>query len=1029
MDVFDLFAKIGLDTSEYDSGLTKASSKLKSFASGMEKSFSILKSGFSIASKGFQAVEGVGQKAWEGLGKAAQAFAAASTAAAGGIALVGKSSFDAYADYEQLVGGIETLFKTSSGQVVQYADNAYKTAGLSANEYMELTTSFSASLLQSLGNDTAAAADKSNLAITDMSDNINKMGSTAQSVQDAYRGFAKQNFTMLDNLKLGYGGTKEEMQRLLADAEAVKASHGELASYSIESFSDIVDAIHVVQTEMGITGTTAKEASTTIQGSMAAAKGAWKNFMVGIADSNQDMTKLMDNLVESVVTAGHNVVPRIQEIVNQALRVAPEFIRGFAEVLPEFAKMGGQIIKTLVSGISEYMPDILESGSKLVGWIAQGIAKNAPSIAEGIGSLLSGISTIIGDNTESLLQAGAAIINGIFSAFSQAGEVISQHIGEFIPLLVQAFLSYHEALFTVGIEILGAIGRGLVENKDKVMEMASSTVRNIALAIGENAPAIIDGAIVLLEALANAFVENWPIIAAVGTEIILKLVEGVTTSVPAFGAAVALLFPHILGIIDKIGGVISIIERISPIVSKVVEFASSGITKILGIGKTLMAGVQGLFALITAHPVIAVITAIVGALIYLWNNCEEFREAVIAIWEAIVGFFQQAGQAIQAAWEGVVEFFQGVWQGIQDVFQNVGQWFSDVFTAAGKAVQDAWSAVVNFFQGVWQGIVGIFQNVAQWFGEIFSTAWNAIQQAWSAVVEFFSGIWEGIKGVFSTVAEVLGGFFSAAWEAIRAVWGAVLDFFSGIAQGIHSAFAAVTEFLGSAFSAAWEAITGVWDAAVGFFSGIWEGISGIFQGAAEWFGNLFSNAWNAITSAWGSVGEFFSGIWETITGAFAGAWDVFTEIGGNIVQGLWNGISGLAGWLWDKISGWVQSIWDGVKNFFGIHSPSTKFEWVGEMDVKGLARGTEKHGHEAVDAMKKVGRGMTDAARRELNAFTPQPIRLRDYAGDSPFLPSAPGSPAPVGNTTVNIYSPKAVDAVQAAREWKKTAQQLAMGF
>lgn len=989
MDVFDLFARISLDTAEYDRGLSSAGKKLSSFASGLENIVSGAAKSLSPLADGFKFTESVGKKAGNTILSSMKAIGAASTVVAGSIAAIGKSSFDAYADYEQLTGGIETLFKSSADRVMDYADNAYKTAGLSANEYMELTTSFSASLLQSLEGDTAAAADMANLAITDMSDNINKMGSTAQSVQDAYRGFAKQNFTMLDNLKLGYGGTKEEMQRLLADAEKIKASQGELASYSIDSYADIVKAIHVVQTEMGITGTTALEASTTIQGSIASAKGAWKNFMVGIADSNQDMTKLMDNLVESVVTAGRNVVPRIQEIVDQVLRVGPEFIRGFAEILPEFAKMAGEIIKTLINGLQAQMPAILESGKRLVGWIADGIIQNGAAIATGFTDLIIGLVDIIGSNSNKLVEAGMTMVDSIASGFQDIINAVLPYISDFIPLLVQAFLTYHKTLFTVGIEILGAIGRGLVENKDQIMEMASTTVRNIALAIGENAPAIIDGAIVLLEALANAFVENWPLIAAVGTEIIAKLVQGISSSTPTFIAAIGLLFPHITKIIDTVGS-------IGGVVGKVVDFVTggSGIGKVLSIGKTLMSGISGLFSLITAHPIITVITAIVGALIWLWNNCEEFREAVKAIWDAIVGFFQAAGKAIQEAWSHVVEFFQGVWDGIVNVFKDVGKWFTDVFTAAWNGIKKAWDAAVGFFKGIWQGIVDVFQGAAQWFGNLFSQAWAAIKSVWDAVAGFFSGIAEGIRSVFSSVMEAVSGFFTAAWEAVK----------------------------------------GAWNAAVGFFSGIWEGISGIFQGVADWFGSIFSGAWEAVTSAWSGVKDFFSGIWETITGAFSKAWDVFTDIGGNIVKGLWNGITSLAGWLWDKVSGWVQSIWDGVLSFFDINSPSGKFEWIGQMDVRGLGKGFDKYGYLGIRAVKKFGENITDAFDPKFDfpdLTPPAPIDFTAYArsyapGEASDTTAAANATA---STVVNIYSPKAVDPIEAAREWRKTTQQLAMGF
>ena len=225
------------------------------------------------------------------------AFKGTATAIAGTTAAITglvTASTKAYASYEQLVGGVDTLFKDSSKKVQQYAADAYKTAGMSGNEYMETVTSFSASLLQSLGGDTEKAADVANQAMIDMSDNANKMGTDMQSIQNAYQGFAKQNYTMLDNLKLGYGGTKEEMQRLLADAEKLSGVH-----YDISNFSDVTQAIHEIQNSLDITGTTAKEASTTIEGSANSMKAAWSNLLVGISDDTQDFDTLVNNFVES----------------------------------------------------------------------------------------------------------------------------------------------------------------------------------------------------------------------------------------------------------------------------------------------------------------------------------------------------------------------------------------------------------------------------------------------------------------------------------------------------------------------------------------------------------------------------------------------------------------------------------------------------------------------------------------------------------------------------------------------------------
>ena len=320
MEIFKIFGTLALNGQDkFNKDIDNATGKGASFASK-------LKSGLTTAAK-------VG--------------GAAITAVGAGMVWLSKQAIDSYGDYEQLVGGVDTLFKESSATVQGYAQNAYKTAGLSANEYMETVTSFSASLLQSLGNNTAAAAEMADLAITDMSDNANKMGTDMTAIQNAYNGFAKQNYTMLDNLKLGYGGTKEEMQRLIDDANALNAAQGRLTEYSIDSYADIVSAIHDVQTEMGITGTTSLEASTTIQGSLASMKSAWKNLLTGIADPDQDLGMLINNMVDSAGIALDNLVPLIVNLLPRIATALGTLGKKLTKKLPGIIRT---LLPALISG-------------------------------------------------------------------------------------------------------------------------------------------------------------------------------------------------------------------------------------------------------------------------------------------------------------------------------------------------------------------------------------------------------------------------------------------------------------------------------------------------------------------------------------------------------------------------------------------------------------------------------------------------------------------------------------------------------
>ena len=433
----------------------------------------------------------------KGLVTAAKVGAAAVGAAATAVGVLIKSSISDYAEYEQLVGGVETLFKDSSSTVMKYADNAYKTAGLSANQYMDTITSFSASLLQSLGNDTAAAAEYGNLAVTDMADNANKMGTNISSIQDAYQGFAKQNYTMLDNLKLGYGGTKSEMERLIADANALNAAQGKATEYSIESFADIVAAIHDVQNEMGITGTTALEASTTIQGSISSMKSAWTNFVTGLSDENADLGQLMNNLIDSAVTAGQNINTRLQillprlvagltQLANSLIPMLPgvvssvlpgllegatALINGLISVLPQListitpivAQQAPTIIVTLTTALLSNLPLILQCGIQLLLGLIQGIAQSLPQLipvaVEAAGQLVIGLL----QSLPQILTAGGMLIQGLLEGLYNALINGMGSVGTWIDqTIVQPIREFGSKLLGVGGELVSWLWDGIV---------------------------------------------------------------------------------------------------------------------------------------------------------------------------------------------------------------------------------------------------------------------------------------------------------------------------------------------------------------------------------------------------------------------------------------------------------------------------------------------------------------------------------------------------------------------------------------
>ena len=387
-------------------------------------------------------------------------------AVASGIKSLVSGAVESYGEYEQLVGGVETLFGTSAQKVQDYASSAYKTAGLSANEYMETVTSFSASLLQSMGNDTEAAAEKANLAITDMSDNANKMGTDMSSIQNAYQGFAKQNYTMLDNLKLGYGGTKTEMERLIADANALNAAQGNYTNYSIESYADIVDAIHTVQTEMGITGTTALEASTTIEGSIGAMKSAYANFVTGLGDQNADIGALTEQLIESAGTVAENVLPVIENVVESIGQAVKE--------------QGPEMITKFVAYATEKLPDVLKLGLQLVLSLVKGLAQNLPQLVQGTLKMVDTIVKAFVDSLPDIIEVGRDIVRGVWEGITALGSWLYDKVSGFFGGIVdgvKGMLGIHSPS-----RVFAGIGQnmalGLGQGFEKQMQSVTAGIQN-----------------------------------------------------------------------------------------------------------------------------------------------------------------------------------------------------------------------------------------------------------------------------------------------------------------------------------------------------------------------------------------------------------------------------------------------------------------------------------------------------------------------------------------------------------------------
>ena len=569
-------------------------------------------------------------------GAAIKGIGAAVAAGASAAAALGKSAIQEFADYEQLVGGVETLFKDNASAVEEYAAAAYKTAGLTANAYMETVTSFSASLLQSLDGDTKAAADAANTAVVDMADNANKMGTSMESIQNAYQGFAKQNYTMLDNLKLGYGGTKEEMLRLLEDAEKLSG-----VKYDISSLDDVYSAIHVVQTELGITGTTAEEAASTIQGSLASMKGAWGNLLVGIADDTQSIDLLIADFVDSVGAVADNLLPRVEIVFEGMAGLAEKLLPKIVEQLPTLA--------------NSVLPRLTELGASLIQTIIQGIADSSEMVAD-----------VATDILTTLINAIILVLPSLVTATTEILAQITNGISEALPTLIPA-----------AVQAIRTIAEGLIGNVPVIVDAALQLVTGLTNGIIAALPVIVAALPTLITGLVTTLLESIPLIIEAGVQLLTSLVAALPDIITVIVEALPQIIDGIItALLDSLPVIVqagidllvALIQALPEIIAVIVEAIPQIVSSVVGafadhIGDIIEAGVQLFVALIQNLPDIIV----------------EIVKAIPQIITSIVEGFADAAETMATIG---LDLIKGIWNGISDaaawLWKKVSGWCDDL---------------------------------------------------------------------------------------------------------------------------------------------------------------------------------------------------------------------------------------------------------------------------------------------------------------------------------------------------------------
>ena len=663
MELFKLFGKVAIDNAEANSQLDATSNKAAEVAGKIGSAFA-------------------------NVGKVVAAGMAAGVTAVGALT---KAAVESYAEYEQLVGGVETLFKDSSGIVQEYADNAYKTAGMSANDYMTNVTGFSASLLQGLHGDTAEAARVADMAITDMADNANKMGTPIENITVAYQGFAKQNYTMLDNLKLGYGGTKAEMERLLADATKLTG-----VKYDINNLQDVYTAIHVIQGELGITGTTAKEAESTISGSINMMKASWANLLVAFADGNRDIGPAIDAVVHSATVAVSNLIP----VIGQALSGIGDFVQRIAPIIAQH----------LPGLVSTLLPKLLSAALSLV----QGVVSALPGMLQAIVNLFP-----------ILIQNISAALHSASPALGNAFDIIFQGIATTFGKLKSVFESIKPVLQAVGNFIINTI----VPNFDKFAAVigvvitavtAFKTALNIASTI---------------QKVASAVSGLFSLLAAHPIALVVAAVAGLVTAFITlynkcewFRNAVNTVWNAIkTGITALWNSVKPVIESIANAFKAAVEAIKAAWNTVKPFFQTVWNGIKAIFA-----PVVSVLSS----------------------------YFKGAWESIKTIWSAATGFFKSIFDAITGIFKVIKSVLTGDFKGAWDGVKQIWSAAGGFFKSVFTAITAPFRGVVTFFGDIFTKAYNNITGVFGKIGGFFSNLWQSIKNAIKLPHFSIDGSFS-----------------------------------------------------------------------------------------------------------------------------------------------------------------------------------------------------------------------------------------------------------------------------
>lgn len=843
-----------------------------------------------------------GQSAGQSLGSSLVSVMTKVIAAAG-IGKAFSAAISEGAALQQSLGGIETLFKDSADKVKGYANEAYKTTGLSANAYMENVTGFSASLLQSLGGDTNKAAETANMAMIDMSDNANKMGTSMGSIQLAYQGFAKQNYTMLDNLKLGYGGTKQEMERLLNDAQKLTG-----VKYDINNLSDVYNAIHAIQENLDITGTTAKEAASTFSGSFESMKAAAQNVLGKLA-------------------LGENILPSLHAL----LKTTSTFL--FDNFLPMVGNIFSGLGLVLTEGISQIASQLFGDafGSAVYSQLSRvtGVFQTFFDMIFGSLSKQDNIDilTMLGFSEGAANQI-VNIADNIRVTFENIG-VVAGNVASIVVDFVGDLLGIKDG--EQGVNLLGFAFEGIsgfIREASESLSKFTSWLKDSPLA---------------LDALKLAVVSITS--AWAGYKAVLTLTKGIET---IRNATLAITNGLMLAQFVRTGALTT------------AEAANAAAT--MG-----ASGAFGIFnAVLSANPIgliVAAVAALTAGLVWFFTQTETGQQ----IWSSFVDWIKQAWQGIAdffvGIWSGISEGASTLWDGVVTTWNAYIESLKAMWDAVVTFFSDLWKSIKEAASTAWTAITTAVMTVVQPFIDGFMNVWNNISdgltQIWEGIKMIFQGAWEFIKSIFLGAILIiidlvtgnfdqLGADLSLIWEGIQngisMIWEGIKTYFSGVVDAIvgygiavfenfSAVLSAIWEFIKSAASATWEWIKStvtslitdlvqgaqnIWDGFMNFLSSLWEGIKSTASNAWETLKASVLGIINGLVSgaqnAWNNMSNAVSSLVSNVTGFFNQLWNIDLFAAGQaILQGFLNGLQS----MWSSVTDFVGGIADWIRDHKG----------------------------------------------------------------------------------------------------------------